>query len=162
MSRAKLHFLSEVYVSGVSINGVSLVTIELFFKLRSCVFTWLVRHSNRPLENALRSLVSRRLPDIKSNRILNSCLNFSCAHNTICAGKIVLGNSARSLKPISISAIAGHVYGVPLWWSKVTKKWPKGLSSDKKLFTQLPANENLEKLIDIVPKKKEFTKVILL
>lgn len=69
----------DVQVSGVSMSGVSLVTIEqLFFMFRSCVFTWLVRHSNRPLENALRSLVRRLLPAMKSSRILNSCLNFSC------------------------------------------------------------------------------------
>lgn len=86
--------LAAIHVSGVSISGVSLVTIELFFRFRSCVFTWLVRHSKRPLENALRSLVSRRLPDMKSSRILNSCLNFSCAHTTQFI-RIVLRNPMR-------------------------------------------------------------------
>jgi len=66
------------HASGVSTSGVSLVTIEQCFRFRSWVFTWLVRHSKRPLENALRSLVSRLFPAMKSNRILNSCLNFSC------------------------------------------------------------------------------------
>lgn len=30
---------STVHASGVSISGVSLVTIELFFRFRSCAFT---------------------------------------------------------------------------------------------------------------------------